>query len=95
MGKRKAGKAGDSIAERLGALAEVAIEAAAADGAGLSGRRRKRLAVRRLAESLDAELTFGPGPIGRLAEVVDSHVIALLGALVQSQFEKMRDGGKI
>lgn len=89
MGKKQTKK---GIFKELSELAEAAIESAAADGASLSGRQKKRLAVRKLAESLDDRLTFGPGPIGQLAEVVDSQIIALLGALIQSQFESMRDG---
>ncbi len=57
----------------------------------LAGKQKHEQVVDEISEWADAQLTFGGGPIGRLAEALDGLVIKLLvGALVEETYERIK-----
>lgn len=64
--------------------------------AKIGGERKKKAVVRELSEWLDDRLTFGPGPVGRLAEAADGPVLRLiLGLVVDEVYSSLAKAGKV
>jgi hypothetical protein len=64
--------------------------------AKIGGERKKKAVVRELSEWLDDRLTFGPGPIGRLAEAADGPVLRMiLGLIVEEVYKSLSKAGKV